>query len=315
MGRKETIIVVDDEEIVRVQIGRVLASDGYEVLVAQSGAEALRIMEKKSLDLVLSDMVMEGMDGLALLKEVNERFPGTIFIILTGHGSLATAIESMRLGAFDYLLKPCENDELKLRIRRGLAQRRLQKKVEDQTRRLEHMAITDSLTGLYSRSYFMESLEREFKNYLRYHSPVSFMMIDIDFFKEINDRYGHLMGDEVLKRASKAFRKIVRETDIIGRYGGEEFGIILPRTDLQGALVSARRILASIEKDMTLCQPPNEDPRCITVSIGIASCPAHKIKKASQFIKAADLALYKAKRSGRNRAEIYTPADEAAAES
>jgi len=305
MGRKEKILVVDDEEIVRVQIGRVLTKEGYSVTLAPGGEEALSIMDKASFDLVLSDMVMEGMDGLALLKTVNQKFPKTIFMIITGYGSLASAIESLRLGAFDYLLKPCTNKELKQRIQRGLKEWRHLRKAENQARKLEQMAITDGLTSLYSRSYFMESLNREFKHHLRYGTPLSFMMIDIDYFKKVNDEYGHQVGDEVLVRVAAKFRKIIRETDIIGRYGGEEFAVIQPRTDLKGACKTASRILWDVENDNTLCTPTDSTPQKITVSIGIASCKVHKIKTASSLIEAADKALYNAKRGGRNRAITF----------
>jgi diguanylate cyclase (GGDEF)-like protein len=222
-------------------------------------------------------------------------------MIITGHGSLATAIRSMRLGAFDYLLKPCDNKELIERIQRGLKEWRHLKRAENQARKLEQMAITDGLTGLYSRSYFMETLNREFKHHLRYESPFSFMMIDIDHFKRINDRFGHRVGDEVLRNIAAKFRLIIRETDIVGRYGGEEFGVIQPRTDNEGARRTALRILTAVGEDRSLCTPPGEPPQRMTVSIGTATCPHHKIKDSAQLIEAADKALYHAKGAGRNR--------------
>lgn len=308
MVHKAKILVVDDEEIVRIRIGRVLAKEGYNVTMSSSGADALAVMEKMTFDLVLSDMVMEDMDGLALLKKVRRKSPGTIFMIITGQGSLATAIESMRLGAFDYLLKPCDDSELKLRIERGLKERRLLKKVESQNRKLEKMAITDSLTGLYSRSYFMEALDREFKHFNRYRTPLSFMMIDLDHFKKINDRFGHQTGDEVLKRIARKFMKIIREADVIGRYGGEEFGVIQPRTDIPGATRSGRRILSSLREDPEMIL----DNVKVRVSIGIATCPHKEIVSPSQLIKAADTALYQAKRAGRDRLVVYGAPEEKA---
>jgi diguanylate cyclase (GGDEF)-like protein len=314
MGRKARILVVDDEEIVRIRLGRALAAEGYMVDMASSGAEALGAMDKKTYDLVLSDMVMEDMDGLELLKKVNRKHPGIIFMIITGQGSLATAIESMRLGAFDYLLKPCDDSELKLRIQRGLKERRLLKKVEDQQKKLEQMAITDGLTGLYSRSYFMEAPEREFKHYNRYKSPLSFMMIDIDFFKRINDKFGHQVGDEVLKIIAKTIHSTIREADIIGRYGGEEFGIIQPKTDQGGAHRTGQRILSAVQQIPTGSKLPKKISIPITVSIGIASCPNGKIRSPTHLISAADTALYEAKRTGRNRIAMFSEtAGEAAA--
>jgi two-component system cell cycle response regulator len=314
MARKARLLVVDDEEIVRIRLGRVLAAEGYGVDMASSGEEALASMEKKVYDLVLSDMMMEDMDGLELLKKVNRKYPSTIFMIITGHGSLATAIESMRLGAFDYLLKPCDDSELKLRIQRGLKERRLLKKVEDQKKKLEQMAITDGLTGLYSRSYFMEALEREFKHFNRYRSPLSFMMIDIDYFKRINDKFGHQVGDDVLKVIAKTIESTIREADIIGRYGGEEFGIIQPRTEQGGARLTGERILSAVRKIPANAKLPKKFSLPVTVSIGIASCPNRRIKNPAHLIRAADTALYEAKRAGRNRIALFdTAAGEAAA--
>ncbi len=305
MVSKDKILVVDDEKIVRVKLGRILIKEGYDVSLARDGRDALAILEKETFDLVLSDMVMGDMDGIALLEAVRSKYPGTIFIIITGHGSLATAVQSMRLGAFDYLLKPCDDEELILRVQRGLKEKRLQKKLEVQTRKLEQMAITDDLTGLYSRIYFLEALKRSFNEHRRYKSFLSFMMIDIDHFKRVNDSYGHLVGDRTLKRVSSLINKTIRDTDIIGRYGGEEFGIIQPRTGLEGARITAARILSNVRNDRSLCMPPEARPQRITVSIGIASCPHREISNHSQLIDAADNALYEAKNSGRDRVVLY----------
>ncbi|MFH1998655.1 MAG: diguanylate cyclase [Planctomycetota bacterium] len=305
MGRKARILVVDDEEIVRMRICRVLTSEGYHVTQVRGGNDALDKLKKKEYDLVLSDMVMEDMDGLELLKKVSAEYPETIFMIITGQGSLVNAIESMRLGTFDYLLKPCDDSELKMRVERGLKERRLLKKVKEQKIKLEQMAITDGLTGLYSRSYFMEALDREFKQFTRYRSPLSFMMIDIDYFKQVNDEFGHLVGDEVLRDMSDKFLKIIREADIIGRYGGEEFGVIQPKTDKQGAYITATRIQTALEKEKSRRKSGKTPLPKPTVSIGIASCPHRDIKTPARLIKAADTALYEAKRTGRNRIVIY----------
>lgn len=305
MGRKARILIVDDEEIVRIRIGRVLTSEGYKVTQARGGQEALKALAEEEYDLVLSDMVMEDMDGLALLKKVSKQYPDTIFMIITGQGSLVNAIESMRLGTFDYLLKPCDDSELKMRVQRGLKERRLLIKVKDQKIKLQQMAITDSLTGLYSRSYFLDALDRQFKQFTRYRSPLSFMMIDIDYFKRINDEFGHLVGDDVLKDISKSFLKTIREADIIGRYGGEEFGVIQPKTDKQGAYITAMRIQSALEKKRNSKSRRKIPLPRPTVSIGIASCPHRSIKTPAKLIEAADSALYEAKRAGRNRIVVY----------
>ncbi|MBU0755583.1 MAG: diguanylate cyclase [Planctomycetes bacterium] len=314
MGRKAKILVVDDEKIVRIRLGRALSAEGYEVDLVPSGAKALQALSKTTYDLILSDMVMEDMDGVELLRKVHPSYPETIFMIITGHGSLATAIETMRLGAFDYLLKPCDDSELIFRIQRGLKERRLLIKVKEQQKKLEQLAITDSLTGLYARSYLMEALDREFKHFLRYKVSLSFIMIDLDYFKKINDELGHQAGDEVLKSVARTIRSTIRDADIIGRYGGEEFGIILPKTGWKGAQRTATRLLQGVRALSSEKGFSNKIPHQVTVSVGIASCPHRKIKSPAQLLQAADTALYEAKRAGRDRLAMFGAADAEAAQ-
>lgn len=171
--------------------------------------------------------------------------------------------------------------------------------------RLENLAIVDELTGVYNRRYFEDSLDREIKRALRYSHPLSLLMADIDFFKIYNDRNGHLAGDKVLQQVARVFKLNLRETDIISRYGGEEFTIILTETPKKEALTKAEEIRGKVEKEIfpgERSQPQGS----LTLSIGVASFP-EDAKNKEELVKKADQALYKAKQEGRNRVAFHSP--------
>jgi len=171
--------------------------------------------------------------------------------------------------------------------------------LSETTRRLEEMAITDELTGLYNRRHVMEELKSEFSRSMRFGIPLSCLAIDLDFFKEVNDRYGHLAGDEVLRQISNLFHKNFREPDILARTGGEEFLVILPQTHIQGALAKAELLRKQVEQHaFTVDQ---EKPVQMTVSIGVAAYPDERIHNIDHLLKIADNALYRSKVTGRNR--------------
>lgn len=175
-------------------------------------------------------------------------------------------------------------------------------KIEDEKIRLEKLAITDYLTGLYNIRYFYHRLDEEFSRAQRYNFPLSCLMIDLDHFKEINDRYGHKAGDSVLSEVARHIKTHTRKSDVLARYGGEEFIMLLPETNKQGAIEKAEALRTSISK---LRFRALKDKRAVTVSIGIATYPETNLKDIDYLITYADKALYKAKTSGRNRVEVF----------
>ncbi|MBT9537506.1 MAG: diguanylate cyclase, partial [Nitrospirae bacterium] len=240
--------------------------------------------------------------------KLNEDTKGIPIIMLTVKKDVKDKVAGLEAGADDYLPKPYNNVELNARIFACLRTKALQDELkqknhqlEELLKRLEIMAITDSLTGLYNRRHLETILKEEFKRTFRYKTPLTCMMIDIDHFKAVNDAFGHHAGDAVLKETAKIITENAREIDTVARWGGEEFIIIFPQTKKEEALQAASRILRIIS-EYNFPDIPGER---ITVSIGITSIPnpSLSIDTEEKLIQTADCALYEAKRKGRNRIE------------
>jgi len=212
-------------------------------------------------------------------------------------------VQSLELGANDYVIKPFDSSELLARVKVHGKIKRLQDELREKNRRLEELSNTDGLTKLYNRRYFMELFELEFERSKRYGSNLGFIMIDIDHFKEFNDTYGHLLGDRILVEVARILKGNLRINDQIGRYGGEEFALMMPETDLSGALVVAERHRRWIDEFMM--REEDKELR-ITISLGVASFPEMKADTLDDLVKLADDALLEAKREGRNRIMVAT---------
>jgi len=221
-------------------------------------------------------------------------------IMLTGEDDQEAKVEGLELGADDYITKPFQYPELLARIRAGKRIVELQKELIEANKRLELLSITDGLTRLYNHRYFQDELLRAFEESVRYERPLSLAIIDIDFFKKVNDTYGHAVGDEVLKSVSSIFRESVRATDLVARYGGEEFAVMMPETELDDAMTFAEKIRSLVEATIAETQA---GPLQVTVSIGVSSAPRTKARSAKELVIHADKALYRAKKNGRNRVE------------
>jgi diguanylate cyclase (GGDEF)-like protein len=279
---------------------------------ARSGIEGLRLARTELPDLVILDVVMADVDGFAVcrwLKMCAETRDIPV-IMLTVRSELQDRIEGLNVGANDYLPKPFADEELEARIFAALRVRATQTELRERNQQLESMlhhvealAITDPLTGLFNRRRFADVLRREFALTKRYQNSLSCLMVDIDHFKRVNDRYGHEMGDKVLKEVAQTLSQNLREVDVPSRYGGEEFAILLPHTPKNNAYVVADRIL---ERVRLLSFTFREEPISITVSIGVGSTADVASNEADELIRVADLALYEAKRSGRDRVVTYS---------
>jgi two-component system, cell cycle response regulator len=253
------------------------------------------------------------MDGLEVLRIVKAR-PDDQFIpviILSVKADLDSKVAGLRIGADDFLAKPFAEAEILARCAAMLRIKTLQDQLRETQRKLAEQAITDELTGLKNRRAFDERLNEEFRRAQRYSDPVSLIMIDLDHFKTVNDRFGHPHGDLVLRGAADQLRASTRDPDICARYGGEEFAVILPKTHLQGALAVAERIWKELGARAyplpagAAATPASEGTLHVTASMGIAFYPSKDITSPELLLKYADEALYQAKRAGRNTICLY----------
>ena len=301
-GKQFTVAVVDDDNAIRRLVRLFLTRAGYTVVECTTGQEARDTLLTVYWDLAILDRRLPDMDGVVLCQELkaNPDFRSHYIIMLTGESEQEDKIEGLELGADDYITKPFQYPELVARVRAGKRIVDLQKELMETNRRLELLSITDGLTKLHNHRYFQDELARAFDESKRYERPLSLAMIDIDFFKKVNDTYGHAVGDEILKGVAQLYKSSVRSTDLVARYGGEEFAVMMPETNLDDALIFAEQIRALIESTQMTTQA---GPLNVTVSIGVASVPHSRIPKPKELIVAADKALYRAKKAGRNQVQ------------
>ena len=297
-----TIAIVDDDAAIRRLVRLFLKRAGYATREYTTGDEARAALQSEPWDLAVLDRRLPDMDGVVLAQELkaNPDFRTRYVIMLTGEDEQEDKVEGLELGADDYITKPFQYPELLARIRAGKRIVDLQKELLETNKRLELLSITDGLTKLHNHRYFQDELARAFEESQRYQRPLSLAMIDIDFFKKINDTYGHAAGDDVLKGAAALYRSSVRSTDLVARYGGEEFAVMMPETTLQDGIAFAEKIRQMIAAATLETQA---GPVQATVSIGVASVPHSRIHSAKELIIAADRALYRAKRGGRNQVQ------------
>ncbi len=305
------ILVVDDSQAQREQLTQVLRSEGYLVVEARDAREAIKAVKEEQPDLVLLDMILPDMDGRQVLRLIKPRDSDQFMpvIILSMKGDVATKVEGLRLGADDFLVKGVEEPEIIARCQAMLRIKSLQERLREMQKKLEEQSITDALTGLKNRRFFDERLHEEFRRAQRYGDYLALIMVDLDHFKQVNDRFGHQAGDAVLHEAASHIRGSLRDPDICARYGGEEFAVILPKTHMSGALAVAERIWRAIgAKEFVIAT--GEDARTprsihVTASIGVAFYPSKDISSGELLVRFADQALYQAKKSGRNSICLY----------
>jgi diguanylate cyclase (GGDEF)-like protein len=307
-ARPFTIAIVDDDAAIRRLVRLFIGRAGYESFECTTGEEARAALASRPWDLAILDRRLPDIDGAVLcheLKSITE-FRARYIIMLTGEDDQADKIEGLELGADDYITKPFQYPELLARIRAGKRIVDLQKELVATNKRLELLSITDGLTKLYNHRYLQDELLRAFEESQRYQRPLSLAIIDLDFFKKVNDTYGHAVGDEVLKGVSKLFAESVRSSDLVARYGGEEFAVMMPETQLEDAVTFAEKIRSLIEQAP---MPTQSGPLPVTVSIGVASVPHTRIRHAKELVVQADKALYRAKRNGRNQVQAENRRD------
>lgn len=289
MKNSVVILIVDDDELVRMALSVLVGSLGYHCLVAGDGVEAIAVLRSTPVDLVLTDIVMPGMDGLELLAQIYEHHKGTDVIVATGFHEKASYAEVIKAGAIDFIKKPIDQAELDAKLARAIRERNLVK-------RLELLSKQDSLTGILNRRAFDEHFSYEVERAFRQKYSLMLAIIDIDNFKEYNDRHGHLEGDKALISLAAILKECTRESvDICFRLGGDEFAVLLPQASAsQGTEVVQRILLTFLERNFS----------GTSLSIGLVTCKRDKqvTKEEDEeaMKKRADQTMYDAKKSGKN---------------
>jgi diguanylate cyclase (GGDEF)-like protein len=302
------VLLVDDDEIAVERMRILVEAEGYEVATASSAEGALAELQREFAPIVILDRNMPGMDGLELCRAIRDgaHYPGYVYLILcTAHDAEEEILSGLNAGADDYVSKRASGTQLIARLataRRILALEHSLRQVIEERRR---MAMTDALTGVHNRRYFMSHLRRELKRGQRYGSQVSLLVLDIDHFKKINDRHGHAAGDGVLVEfAQRLQQTLPRETDWVARLGGEEFAVVLPQTDTAGARVVAERLRVAVHG-----APMRTAGGSIQVTVSIGVCGSAMLTGADeatveQLLRRADDCLYASKRQGRDRVTV-----------
>lgn len=291
----QNILIVDDARL-NIQIMTDILADDYNILSASSGQEALEIAMSQSVDLILLDIIMPGMDGYEVCQRLKRdcQTKNIPVIFISAMTEVKDETKGLEMGAIDYIFKPVNPAIVKVRVKNHLELKRYRDILEKQS-------LLDGLTGIANRRHFDDIFDKEWRRALRSGDIVALVFLDIDFFKRYNDYYGHLAGDDCLRKVGSALKNsLKRPGDLVARYGGEEFVIILPGTSQEDATLVGEKVRRNIES-LKVVHNMSEVSEYVTVSVGVAAVrPVLNITPAS-LIAAADGALYHAKRQGRNR--------------
>lgn len=297
-----TVLIVDDEEGIRASLKEFLEENQFDVFTAGSGQHALEIMEREKVDVVMTDLLMPKMDGIALTRAIHGMGHDIPIIIMTAYASIENAVESIKAGAAEFVTKPFKFNHTLFIIQKVLETRNLQKMAE-KSEYYKKLSTTDDLTSLNNQRYFKHVLGNEVRRHSRYNRPMNLLMMDVDNFKKINDTHGHLVGDQVLRQVSELLKKNVRACDHLCRYGGEEFSVILPETTENEAFMVGERIVLAINR-YPFKTMDGKSVGKLTVTIGLASFPQDAVEP-EMLLKRADDALYRGKQLGKNRICIF----------
>jgi len=296
------ILVADDNKDAAQTIGALLAMRGFQPMLVNDGLEAFaRLQRPDAPPLATLDWKMPGMNGIEICRQLRQQAtqPYPYLILVTGEGTKDDLLDGLASGADDYLLKPVDPNELYARLITGKRILDLQEQLLATQRLLRQQATRDSLTGLLNRATILEASEREMTRSRREARPVTVIMADIDHFKPINDTHGHVVGDRVLRDTAQQLLTMLRPYDTVGRYGGEEFLIVLTGCSASKSLVLADRLRRTVADNPVIC---NGKAISVTLSLGVAVWDGHS--SLQELVEMADAAMYRAKREGRNRAAM-----------
>ena len=302
--RKCHVLVVDDEPANRDLLGRRLQRAGYGISSAASAEEAWRLIGERLPSLVLLDVCMPEVSGLDLLRRLRGEMSTRLLpvIMVTSMSDSSDVVKAIHAGANDYVTKPIDLPVLLARMETHLRMASLVMQLESQSRILAHLAAFDDLTGLYNRRSLAGAIEAGCQRAREHRHHLAVLMLDLDHFKQVNDQHGHAVGDAVLKEFAARLSTAVRDSDLVGRHGGEEFVVMLPDTDADAAMAVAERIRGAIGATLFA---GNSGPIAVTVSIGASTLAAGESAAPCQLLEEADRALYEAKRAGRNRVVLF----------
>ncbi|MEW6348063.1 MAG: diguanylate cyclase [Thermodesulfobacteriota bacterium] len=305
-GKSTRVLVVDDDPVVRSLVAECVMEGGYAADECGDGAEAIEKIRITPYEVIITDMMLPGVDGLSLIKKLKQNGTDTDVIVITGYGSIQNAVECMKEGARDYLVKPISADHILLALGKVVEFRELRRRAQY----YEQQCNVDFLTGVGSRRCFEDALAKELLRAKRSGNAVTVLMLDIDDFKTYQSPRGnlteerlHQLGDEALKQVGDILRASCRETDTVARWGGDEFVVVLPKASRENALEVAGRIMNSVRKS------PFEGSEsmplgCLTVSVGLASFP-EDAGTADDLFRCANQALFAAKLKGKNSLRFY----------
>jgi two-component system, cell cycle response regulator len=304
--RRMKILAAEDNPVFQSMLRSMLTKWGYDAVITSDGKEAWELLQGENTPrMAILDWMMPGMDGVELCRRIRAaaREPYIYILLLTARTESQDLVEGMEAGADDYLTKPFNAHELRVRLRAGRRILDLQEELLAAREALRIQATHDSLTGLLNRASILEALHNELSRAGREHQPAAVLLADLDRFKLINDTRGHLTGDSVLREATQRMKSAVRRYDSLGRYGGEEFLFVLSGCSGATAGVQAERIREAVAGEPFHA---GDDTFPVTCSIGTAWRDSPSVHDADQLIREADLALYRAKALGRNRVESST---------
>jgi two-component system, cell cycle response regulator len=298
-----TVMIADDSMLVRAVVRAGLEADNYLVIEAENGTVALELCRQRPPDVILLDIVMPGLDGYQVLAHLkaDPELSHIPVVFLTGRTGMSDVVAGLRAGAHDYLKKPFEPEELLARVGSAIHVKQLQDQLRDRNAQLDQLSRRDALTDLHNRRHLDEELVRRHGEARRHHDPLGVVLFDIDHFKLVNDVHGHPVGDDVLREVSRRIQNQLRQEDIAGRWGGEEFLVILPQTDLDGTIETAQRIRRAVSATPIIA---GDQHIAVTVSGGCAVGPG---ESPAELLRRADKRLYQAKAGGRNQIVAASP--------
>jgi len=290
--RNIKILVCDDEPSILEVLKTILIAEGYHIVTASNGKEAIDLFKKESPDLIILDVSMPGMTGFEVLDKIKVYFGEnyTPVLFLTASIKIDDKLRALHSGAVDYLVKPVSPDELTARIQNFL-------EIKGKHDHLKQEATFDWMTGAFNKGYFLKKAEEELEKSHRNRVPLTFILTDIDNFKKINDTLGHLAGDKVIREFAERLKKFVRKIDLIGRFGGDEFMVMLSHKGANQAEVVAERLKKAMKRPVAF----EGNKLSITFSMGIVEAKESHGTDINNLFKIADKALYEAKAGGGNQ--------------